>query len=339
MFDYLSLSNLHVSYLTLFFSVIGFLSISTYLLPIIFRTLLYSPQNLKQKYAASWGLVTGASSGIGKEIAEKLASQGINVVLVALDDEMLVNAREDLQERYQNVTFKAVGVNLSMSNAEELVRIVDEQTRDLDINLVFNNAGFITTGMFHTISMQRNLLNYHCNATSAVVLSHYFISRMMKRTGFENGNGQKRGLLTFTSSGAAYMPSPMSAIYASTKSFLTSFAASLAAEIECEGIDVVCVHPSPIASRFYSNAGKMSVLEVFKKTALHPRVIADCLFSAAGRYTICDQGYFSVGVRVMLKALDWNALVEIMKIALPSNPDFKALRAEAIAKSEEKAQI
>lgn len=76
--------------------------------------------DMKKKYGASWGLVTGGSSGIGKAIAEKLAKQKINVVIVSLDDDLLKNTTTELKERFPDVEFRAIGVDLSGSTGDYL---------------------------------------------------------------------------------------------------------------------------------------------------------------------------------------------------------------------------
>jgi len=123
--------------------------------------------------------------------------------------------------------------------------------------------------------------NYETNATCAVKITHHFANKMLDRG--------DRGLITFTSSSAAFLPNPLASIYASTKAFLTAFGASIGAELRPLGIDVVVVHPSPIASRFLENAQGFSAALASAKVAVPPSVIADALFRAAGRFVIYDQ--------------------------------------------------
>ena len=81
-----------------------------------------------------------------------------------------------------------------------------------------------------------------------------------------------RGCFVYTSSAAAMMPSPFTVLYAATKSFISSFAASLAAEVKHHGIDVTVVHPSPVATRFYDNQKQIDLLDFFKVSRLDPLV-------------------------------------------------------------------
>jgi len=274
-----------------------------------------SVQNLKLKYGAAWAFVSGASSGIGKAITERLASQGINVVLAALDDQVFAKTMDELKAKFPEREFVKCSVDLSQGN---YINTIADATPNLDINLVFNNAGYIKLGHFADIPLEVQLRNYECNATSAIKITHLFLNRMMDK-------GQK-GLIAFTSSSASFFPNPTSAVYGSTKAFLTEFGASIAAEVKDVGIDVVVVHPSPIASNFYIGSEHVSAVQFFKKTAAGPEVVADAILSSAGKLTIWDQGYFSILVRLLLKVLDGNFFAEIMTHTASLNADHLKLR-------------
>lgn len=103
------------------------LSLVIYLVPLILLSCC-SCQDLRAKYG-NWAVVTGASSGIGLAIARKLASQGINICLVALDDEFLEAAVSALRKTYPAQVFRAVGVDLA-SNPEAYVRTIADATRE-----------------------------------------------------------------------------------------------------------------------------------------------------------------------------------------------------------------
>jgi short-subunit dehydrogenase len=106
-------------------------------------------------------------------------------------------------------------------------------TQDIDVQILCNNAGYITTGGYADVAMKRELGNYHTNVTSGLVLTHHFADELL--------NKKLPGLITFTSSSAGFIPNPMSALYSSSKIFLTTFAASIAAELAEAKIDVLVV--------------------------------------------------------------------------------------------------
>ena len=115
-----------------------------YLIPQIYMSCLRPIPNLKKRYNnATWALVTGSGSGIGKALAFKLASQGLNVVLVSLDDEHLKNTVAQLKKQYPQLEFRAVGCVFNPGS--NYLEQIDKATRDITIQCIFNNAGFIPT--------------------------------------------------------------------------------------------------------------------------------------------------------------------------------------------------
>jgi short-subunit dehydrogenase len=144
------------------------------------------------------------------------------------------------------VQFRAVPVNFG---ADGYLDVIREATRDVPVQLVFNNAGYMTTGLFANLPLARHLANYECNATAGVKITHHFANRMIDE--------KLRGLIAFTSSPAGRMPNPSTSLYGATKAFISEFAASIAPELRADGIDVLAVHPSPIQSNFYNTAHDM----------------------------------------------------------------------------------
>jgi len=296
------------------------MSLFTFLVPQLIQAYLFKEQDLKKKYGAKWALVTGGSSGIGRAITEKLAKQNINVVIVALDDTVLREFHEKIQKEFPNLQFRAVGVDLG--GADYLERII-ENTNDIDICLLFNNAGFITIGLFSDLSLERQLKNYNVNATSAIRITHHFLNLMISK--------KLKGVITFTSSPAGLMPCPFSAMYGATKAFLTEFGVSLAGEVKHDGIDVMVMHPSPVDTAFYNadTAHKSDSLGMFRKTATAPTVIADVIFASVGTWTVVrDQGYFSITLRLLYKLVDGNFLATIITAMSHVSGEYKRLIAE-----------
>ena len=299
-------------------SWIGVISMTTFVIVVVAQQLLLKlpAQNLKSKYNAQWAIVTGSSSGIGKAIAEKLASQGISVVLAALDDPLLANTFAELQKKFTSVTFRKVGVNLGQDG--KYMDAIIQATKDIEINLVFNNAGYICPGLFADTDYERLRANFECNAGCTIPITHHFLRLMISR--------KQPGLIAFTSSSAAYFPGPTATLYSSTKAFVTNFAVTLAAEIKGDGIDVVAMHPSPVTSNFYKTTGPvLSSLQTAQKAGVSPTVIADQIFASAGRLTIWDQGQVSFIFRLVNKIIDFGFFSEIVARMAWLNKDHAEL--------------
>lgn len=297
------------------------ISLATFLLPQLIQWA-FKPQNLKTKYNASWALVTGGSSGIGLSIVNKLAQQGINVYVVALDDKVLHDAVANLRQLYPSVVIESLGLNLA--DVKGSVAAIAERTQGKDISLVFNNAGYLNMCLFSDQELDRIMANFNVNLTIAIELSHLFASRMVKNPKIT------KGAITFTSSPAAMMPNPFATMYGCTKAGLTAFAASLAPELALDNIDVLVVHPSPVNTAFYTEeATKLSsTLAMFRKTATTPDSIADCFFTHLGRTVIYDQGYFPLALRFLYKLLDYNLFVWLTTRFSFLSAEAKNLRAK-----------
>ena len=283
-----------------------------YLAPHCFVAWFFKTRDLRKRYDARWAAVTGASSGIGKALARRLASQGLSVVLVALGDGLLEPAAAELREAYPGVEVRAVAADLGRPG---YVDVVAAATADIDVQAVFLNAGYMTTGFFDAHPLERHLANVECNAVAAMALAHLFLGRLLAK--------RLRGCLVFTSSAAAAIPSPFSVTYAATKAFVSSFGASLAAEVRAEGVDVLVVHPSPVASRFYDKAHALGALNFFQRLAVDPEELPDVVFASIGRLVWRDVGPTAVAFRLLMKLLDFNLFSMIVAWSAPWMGDYK----------------
>ena len=289
----------------------AFVTFAGYFLILGFTNLM-PPIDLKKKYKAEWAVVTGASSGIGKSLAIECAKQGLNVALVALPDDVLNGTYKELKKRFKKVEFREVGVNLGKTGYLEEIA---EATKDVSVQVVFANAGYMLTGFFVDGPLERQLANVECNAISAVSVTHHFVRRMV-----EEG---KRGCVVYTSSAAACMPSPFTALYSATKSFVSAFAAGIAAEVKSKGVDVLVVHPSPVATRFYDKAHKMDMLDFFKNFSVDPDTLPQQILRNVGRTVWCDIGATAIFFRLMMKIMDYNFLSTLLSNIAHLMPDYK----------------
>lgn len=298
-----------------------FLAPGMYVLLNLLLPTLLGPQDLKKKYVASWALVTGGSSGIGKEITRKLLSQGLNVVIVARDEPAFDTTMEEFRRLFPKQEVRQVKANLSECSGAWM-HDVDTATKDIDVQLVFNNAGYMLTGFFETHPVEAHLANFHCNLTANIHLTHHFYNKMIMK--------KLKGCIVFTSSPSGFIPNPFVAMYGCTKAGVSELAASLAVEGKGRGIDVHAVHPSPVLSRFTLGGGndvkveKIPALEMSYKFATGPEILPDQIFAAVGRPSImCDLGVFAVIMRLAVHFLGYNLMTYIFALGTPLMPMYK----------------
>ena len=196
------------------------------------------------KYTNKTALVTGASSGLGREIAKRLAAEGSNLILVARSKTELTELAAELQSKH-NTRSQVIVADLSKPTAvAEVVEAVNKE--NLSVDILVNNAGFGTLGKFENISpeQEQNMIAVNCSAL--VGLTHAFIPGMLAK-----GSGT---ILNIAST-AAYQPLPYFATYAATKAFVLSFSEALWAEYNDRGIRVTAVSPPGTDTGFISDLG------------------------------------------------------------------------------------
>ena len=182
---------------------------------------LLGPQDLKKKYNAKWALVTGCSSGIGKELARKMLYQELDLIMISRAEPMYDETEAEFRKIFPQRNIVRIDANLSDESGAWMEQ-VKKETAERDVQVVWLNAGYIVTGFFEQHKVEAQLANLHCNLTSNIFLTHHLYQSMLKKG--------LRGCIVFTSSSASYLPNPFACMYATTKAAVSSFAASLACE-------------------------------------------------------------------------------------------------------------
>ena len=177
-----------------------------------------------------WAIVTGASSGIGKEFARQLAASGLNLVLVARRLEVLEALGDELASTL-GIQYRAIGLDLSIG---DFIEKLENATHDLDIGLVVSNAGAMTIGDFLTVDQDEWQRNQHLNVNAHLNLAHSFGPRLAKR-----GHG---GLLLVAST-AGLQGMPFAAEYAAAKAYVLSLGEALHGEFQSKGVHVTVLLP------------------------------------------------------------------------------------------------
>lgn len=188
-------------------------------------------------------LVTGASSGIGAEMARELARRGHGLVLVARRAERLQELAEELADR--GVRIEVLPTDLADgSERAGLPQRVDEL--GLEVDVLVNNAGLSTTGPVHRAVAEDELRMVEVDVVAVADLCTRFLPAMVAR---------RRGAVLNVASTAAFQPLPGQAGYAACKAFVLSYTRSLSGELRGTGVTATALCPGPVETEFARTAG------------------------------------------------------------------------------------
>ncbi len=213
--------------------------------------------------ALGYALVTGASSGIGLEIARELAGRGYPLLMVSDRGAELETAARELAATHAVNTTPLV-MDLARSDAAQKLH-EDVSRRGLQVEVLVSNAGFLMYGDVADTDPARAEDMMQLHVVTPSLLAHYFGHDMRAR---------QRGYMLFTSSIAAWRSSPGIAYYCSSKRFLMNFARALRAEMSESGVSVTCLAPGAVATPLYDGMGVPVDKAVKVGVMKHPAQVA-----------------------------------------------------------------
>ena len=215
-------------------------------------------KKLTQENYGEWALITGASSGVGREMALEIASKGINVVIVARRQDLLEELACEVEEKYKVATNVIV---TDFSQEDATAKVIDE-CANLEVGLVVNNVGYALTGEFSNNKLEDELALMNVNIKTPTILTHYFSQKMKER---------KKGGIIFLSSIMAFGGAATWASYNASKSQNLVFAESLGEELKKYNIEVIALTPGSIKSGFAKASNTKAMFG-----ALRPKRVAKC---------------------------------------------------------------
>lgn len=189
-------------------------------------------------------LVTGASAGIGAEIARELARRGHGLVLVARRKDRLDELAAELTAEY---AVRAETLGCDLSKTASLKRLPARvHSLGLEVEVLVNNAGFATGGPFHRSDPERELEQVRVLVEAPVSLCSAFVPPMVRRGA---------GAVLNVASTAGMQPLPYSAGYSAAKAYVLTFSEALHQELHGSGIAVTTLAPGPVSTDFWEHAG------------------------------------------------------------------------------------
>ena len=200
--------------------------------------------SLPKPIPSSAALVTGASAGIGTEIAKLLAARGHNLVLIARRQDRLVALADELSEEH-DVRVETIACDLGKETPRgRIPGQLDEL--GLDVEILVNNAGFATAGPFHEADPDRELEQVRVLVEAPLVLTRMFAPEMVERG---------RGAILNLASTAGMQPMPYSAGYSAAKAYVLTFSEAIHQELRGHGVTVTALAPGPVETDFWQIAG------------------------------------------------------------------------------------
>lgn len=194
--------------------------------------------------AGKWSLITGASSGIGEQFARQLAKDGSHLVLVARSKDKLDTLAAELTRSHE-IQCRVIPQDLSLQGAAgELYQTC--QQLGLSIDLLVNNAGFATHGLFEQVSGGRQHEEVMLNVSAVVDMTHLFLPGMLQK---------RAGAVINVSSTAGFQPLPYMAVYGATKAFVLSFTDALYWENRDRGVQFFTLCPGSTETDFFNVVG------------------------------------------------------------------------------------
>lgn len=199
-------------------------------------------------------LITGSTSGIGKEFVKIYAALNYNLVLTSTSKQELEKLKKELEEEYKNININIFAKDLSSEKAS--LELYEEiKNKKIVIDVLINNAGFGAFGKFTEVDIEKNTNLMMVNVMAVMKLSYYFGKEMAKRN-----NGQILNVASI----ASFASGPYLATYYASKACILSFTEALHEELKDSNISVTCLCPGPTATKFESTAN-LGKSYMFKK--------------------------------------------------------------------------
>jgi short-subunit dehydrogenase len=218
-----------------------------------------------------YALVTGASCGIGYELARVLAKDGKKLVIVARNHDRLDQLKTEIENKY-GTRVMVLPKDLSLPEAPQEI-FSELEKEDISVDVLVNNAGFGIYGMFSETDLQEELAMIQVNAVSVIHLTKLFLRQMIEN---------KSGWILNVASVCSFLSTPLESIYCATKSLVLHFSEALANELEGTGVTVSCLCPGLVKTEFHKRA-HMDNTRAAKRRMMDAATVAEAGYKALKR--------------------------------------------------------
>src|SRR5271165_3455811 len=225
-------------------------------------------------------LITGASFGIGLELARIFGREGYNLVLVARSADKLRQLASELEKAHGT---RSLILATDLTEPGSSAYVLDQTTRaDIPIDVLVNNAGFGQYGWFAESDLEECLRQIQLNVTTLTHLTRLYLPAMIER---------KSGRILNVASTAAFQPGPLMAVYFATKAYVLHFSEAIANELQETGVTVTCLCPGPTETEFQKRAN-ISGIRLTKYGTMDASTVAEDGYRAliAGK-TVAISGF------------------------------------------------
>lgn len=209
-------------------------------------------------------VVTGASKGLGRAFAHRLASQGYDLLLVARSEKILTEEANTIAQQY-GVKVHALPLDLINTNSVSSILVWCHQNQ-FNPSVLINNAGYACWGYFDKIDLGQHQQMMQVNVSTLVNLTHALLPLLRKN---------EKSFILNVASTAAFQAVPTMSLYAASKAFVRSFSRGLRYELRNSNVSVTCLSPGPVASNFIEQAGMQAMQETAKKFEMSPDEVAN----------------------------------------------------------------
>ena len=249
---------------------------------------LHNDVKTKDKKMKNVALITGASAGIGKELAMIHAERGGDTIIVARRVEKLNALKAEIEQKHGT---KVMVIVKDLARPTAAKEIYDEVNKaGIDVEYLINNAGFGGHGKFHERAWEKDLAMINVNIVALTALTRLFLPEMVRRNS---------GRILNVSSTAALLPAgPLQAVYFATKAFVTSFSNALQAELQDSKVTVTALMPGATETEFAKTSG-MDKTDLFNKT-FSARMVAEKGYNGMSKGKMDVIAGLTFGQRMMM---------------------------------------